>query len=67
MLVCAIVWLTSCSIDDNPAIDPADGPGVAYRAVAEAIFGPSLREGVTYTKEHLSRKQIVPKIIEILQ
>jgi len=35
--------------------------------VAEAIFGPSLRPGVTYSKEHLSRKQIVPKIMEILQ
>jgi len=41
--------------------------GEGAQAVAEAIFGPSLREGVTYTKEHLSRKQIVPKIIEILQ
>ena len=33
----------------------------------KAIFGPSLRAGVTYSKEHLSRKQIVPKIMEILQ
>ena len=42
-----------------------DGEGA--QAVAEAIFGPSLRPGVTYSKEHLSRKQIVPKIMEILQ
>ena len=41
--------------------------GEGTQAVAEAIFGPSLREGVTYTQENLSRKQIVPKIMEILQ
>ena len=41
--------------------------GEGAQAVAEAIFGPSLRPGVTYSKEHLSRKQIVPKIMEILQ
>ena len=41
--------------------------GEGAQAVAEAIFGASLRPGVTYTKEHLSRKQIVPKIMEILQ
>ena len=41
--------------------------GEGAKAVAEAIFGSSLREGVTYSKEHLSRKQIVPKIMEILQ
>ena len=40
--------------------------GEGAQAVAETIFGPSLREGVTYSKEHLSRKQIVPKIMEIL-
>ena len=49
MLVCATVWVVSCSNDDNAVIEPADGPGV------------------TYSKEHLSRKQIVPKIMEILQ
>jgi manganese-dependent inorganic pyrophosphatase len=41
--------------------------GEGTQAVAEAIFGPSLRTGVTYSKENLVRKQIVPKIIEILQ
>jgi len=30
------------------------------------IFGPSLREGVCYTSEELSRKQIVPRITEVL-
>lgn len=41
--------------------------GEGTQAVAEAIFGPSLHEGVTYSKEELSRKQIVPRITEILQ
>ena len=41
--------------------------GEGTQAVAEAVFGPSLREGVTFSKENLSRKQIVPRIIEILQ
>ncbi|MBO4893065.1 MAG: DHH family phosphoesterase [Prevotella sp.] len=41
--------------------------GEGSQAVAEAIFGPSIREGVTYSKEKLSRKQIVPRITEILQ
>jgi manganese-dependent inorganic pyrophosphatase len=41
--------------------------GEGTQAVAEAIFGPSLREGVTFSQEKLSRKQIVPRIIEILQ
>lgn len=41
--------------------------GEGTQAVAETIFGPSLREGVTFSQEKLSRKQIVPKIIEILQ
>ena len=55
---------------DTPYVD--DGLYFIYygdgaQAVAEAIFGPSLREGVTYTQEHLSRKQIVPLIMEILQ
>jgi manganese-dependent inorganic pyrophosphatase len=35
--------------------------------VAEAVFGPSLREGVCYTVENLSRKQIVPRITEELK
>ena len=55
---------------DNPLV--ADGLYLIYygegtQAIAEAIFGQSLRTGVTYTKENLSRKQIVPKIMEILQ
>ena len=55
---------------DTPFVD--DGLYFIYygegaQAVVETVFDPSLREGVTYTKENLSRKQIVPKIIEILQ
>ena len=55
---------------DTPYVD--DGLYFIYygegaQAVAEAIFGPSLRPGVTYSKEHLSRKQIVPIIMEIMQ
>lgn len=41
--------------------------GEGAQAIAETLFGPSLREGVTYTKEKQSRKQIVPIISEILQ
>ncbi len=41
--------------------------GAGAQAIAEAIFGPSVREGVTYSKEKVSRKQIVPLIQEILQ
>jgi manganese-dependent inorganic pyrophosphatase len=41
--------------------------GEGAQAVAETIFGPTIREGVTYSKESLSRKQIVPLIMEILQ
>lgn len=40
--------------------------GEGARAVAEAIFGPSLREGVCFSSENYSRKQIVPLIIELL-
>jgi manganese-dependent inorganic pyrophosphatase len=36
------------------------------KRVAEAVFGTSLREGVCYTKENLVRKQIVPRITEVL-
>lgn len=36
--------------------------GEGTRTIAEAIFGASLREGVCYTTENLSRKQIVPLI-----
>lgn len=41
--------------------------GEGTKAVAETIFGRSLSEGVTYTEENFSRKQIVPKITELLQ
>ena len=41
--------------------------GEGAQAVAETIFGPSIRDGVTQSKEHLSRKQIVPLMMEILQ
>lgn len=41
--------------------------GEGTQAVAETIFGPSIRDGVTQSKEHLSRKQIVPLMMEILQ
>ena len=41
--------------------------GEGAQAVAEAIFGPSIREGITYSKKKLSRKKIVPRIMEILQ
>lgn len=40
--------------------------GEGAQAIAEAIFGPSLRKGVTYSEEKISRKQIVPKITDIL-
>jgi manganese-dependent inorganic pyrophosphatase len=41
--------------------------GEGTKALAESIFGASLRDGVTYTKENLSRKQIVPLITEKLK
>lgn len=41
--------------------------GEGTKAVAEAIFGSSLREGVVYTSQELSRKQIVPKLKEVLE
>ena len=40
--------------------------GEGSREVAEAVFGASLREGVCYTIENLSRKQIVPRITKVL-
>ena len=40
--------------------------GTGAREVAEAIFGPSLRDGVTFSKIKMSRKQIVPLIQEQL-
>jgi manganese-dependent inorganic pyrophosphatase len=55
---------------DTPFVD--DGTYFIYygegtQAVAETIFGPSLRPGVTFSQENLSRKQIVPRIQEIVQ
>ena len=41
--------------------------GEGTKTIAEAIFGTSLREGVTYTKDNLVRKQIVPKITDLLK
>jgi manganese-dependent inorganic pyrophosphatase len=41
------------------------GPGA--QAVAEAVFGPSVRAGVTFTEQELSRKQIVPLINDVLK
>lgn len=40
--------------------------GEGAKEVAEAVFGASLREGVCYTTENLSRKQIVPLITKVL-
>ncbi len=41
--------------------------GEGAQAIAEAIFGPSLSEGVTYSQEKIGRKVIVSKLTEILQ
>ena len=41
--------------------------GAGTKEIAETIFGASLREGVIYSSEELSRKQIVPKIQNILK
>ena len=40
--------------------------GEGGKEAAEAVFGASLREGVCYTIENLSRKQIVPRITKVL-
>ena len=40
--------------------------GEDSQRVAEAVFGASLREGVCFTTENLSRKQIVPRITAVL-
>ena len=40
--------------------------GEGAKFLAEAVFGPSLREGVCYTPNNLSRKQIVPLITDVL-
>ena len=55
---------------DEPFVD--DGTYIIYygegtRAIAETMYGQSLREGVIYSKEKVSRKQIVPKLTELLQ
>lgn len=41
--------------------------GKGARALAEEIFGASVREGITFTKQELSRKQIVPLINNVLK
>ena len=41
--------------------------GEGTKEISEAIFGASQREGVTYTKEDLSRKQIVPKMEAVIK
>ena len=40
--------------------------GEGTKNVAEAVFGASLREGVCFITENLSRKQIVPRITKVL-
>ena len=40
------------------------GEGTMY--LAEAIFGPSVREGVCYSSKNMSRKQIVPQLTTLL-
>jgi manganese-dependent inorganic pyrophosphatase len=40
--------------------------GEGAKAVAEAVFGASVREGVTFTEKELSRKQIVPLLNQVL-
>lgn len=41
--------------------------GEGAKAVAESVFGLSLREGITYTDQELSRKQIVPLLMEVIK
>ena len=41
--------------------------GEDAKRIAEGVFGASLREGVTFTTEDLSRKQIVPKMEAIIK
>ena len=41
--------------------------GAGAREVSEAIFGPSLREGVVFSEQKKSRKEIVPLIEEQLK
>ncbi len=60
---------TSADRAVNPYVD--DGLYFLYygngaQAVAEAIFGPSLRESLCHSSENMSRKQIVPLITELL-
>ena len=40
--------------------------GDGTQAMSESIFGPSLRQGVCFTTQNLSRKQIVPGITDYL-
>ena len=41
--------------------------GEGSKAIAEALFGESIREGVIYSSENYSRKQIIPLITKILE
>lgn len=41
--------------------------GEGAQALAEKIFGPSIRKGVTFTQQELSRKQIVPLLNEAMK
>ena len=55
--------------DTNPYV--RDGMYFIYygegaREMSEAIFGTSLRKGICYTPQSLSRKQVVPLITSIL-
>ncbi|MCR5424584.1 MAG: DHH family phosphoesterase [Bacteroidales bacterium] len=59
--------------EDNSAVKPYTDNGFYFiysgeraKAIAEEMFGPSLRDGVCYTTEDLSRKQIIPLITNIL-
>ena len=55
---------------ENP--DVTDGTYLIYygegaQAIFETIYGPSIDKGVIYSKEKVSRKQIVPKLQALLE
>ena len=41
--------------------------GEGAQALAEKVFGSSIRPGVTFTPQELSRKQIVPLLMEAMK
>ena len=41
--------------------------GTGTQAISEELYGPSLREGLIYSKEKISRKPFVAKLKEILE